>query len=356
MIQVCSRCGTRWNVRDSQRVWCPRCNGPLLAPSAPPPLYGAGGRPGAPVPRDQQRAASKLPAGFRWIAVRPGPPPPPRVRRRSPGPTPRYRSVPRWGLVDPIVPGVATGHQELKKSPSVIAVRATLLAAGAVFILAAMAHILRYLLLLINRTRLLPPLVANGTLLMGVLVSLAAIVAVIVTAAVMTSWLIGRRAEVFRFHGRDDPRSEWELWAGCLIPVVNLVWAPVFVIELARAEHSQVRLRGPITLWWVAWIFSTAISVWAIWTSSATEPQAIADNTVTVIIAYLAGLAVLALLWRVFDGFVRKPVERPLNRWVIVPGDHAIAQHIDDAPVDPADDDDEESGAVAESKDREPAA
>lgn len=231
-----------------------------------------------------------------------------------------------------------------------------MLAAGAVFILAAMAHILRYLLLLINRTRLLPPLVANGTLLMGVLVSLAAIVAVIVTAAVMTSWLIGRRAEVFRFHGRDDPRSEWELWAGCLIPVVNLVWAPVFVIELARAEHSQVRLRGPITLWWVAWMFSTAISVWAIWTSTATEPQAIADNTVTAIIAYLAGLAVLALLWRVFDGFVRKPVERPLNRWVIVPGDHAIAQHIDDAPVDPADDDDEESGAVAESKDREPAA
>ena len=38
----------------------------------------------------------------------------------------------------------------------------------------------------------------------------------------------------------------------------------------------------------------------------------------TVIIAYLAGLAVLVLLWRVFDGFVRKPVDRPLHRWVIV--------------------------------------
>ena len=34
VIQVCSRCGTRWNVRDRQRVWCPRCNGTLLAPSA----------------------------------------------------------------------------------------------------------------------------------------------------------------------------------------------------------------------------------------------------------------------------------------------------------------------------------
>ncbi|MGC2677525.1 MAG: hypothetical protein WA415_16275, partial [Mycobacterium sp.] len=33
MIQVCSQCGTRWNVRERQRVWCPRCNGTLLAPS-----------------------------------------------------------------------------------------------------------------------------------------------------------------------------------------------------------------------------------------------------------------------------------------------------------------------------------
>ena len=60
-------------------------------------------------------------------------------------------------------------------------------------------------------------------------------------------------------------------------------------------------------------------AVWAIWTSRATDAQGIADNTVAMIIAYLAGLAVLVLVWRVFDGFVRKPVDRPMNRWVIVP-------------------------------------
>ena len=257
--------------------------------------------------------------------------------------------------------GIGTADQAPRKSASETAVRATLLAASAVFTLAAVAHVLRYLLLLINRTRLLPPLVANGTLLMGVLVSLAAMVAVIVTAAIMTSWLIGRRAEVFRFHGREDPRSEWELWAGCLVPVANLVWAPVFLIELARAEHSQARLRAPITMWWIAWVFSTGISAWAIWTSSATEPQGIADNTVTVIIAYLAGLAVLLLLWRVFDGFVRKPVERPLHRWVMVPqdspaGDHPAEDELGDALVDSDDADDHDSGSAVESRDREPAA
>jgi hypothetical protein len=249
---------------------------------------------------------------------------------------------------------------------SAIAVRATLLAALAIFALAALAHVLRYLLLLINRTRLLPPLVANGTLLMGVLVSLAAIASVIITSAVMTAWLIGRRAAVFRFHGHDDPRSEWELWLGCVIPVVNLVWAPVFLIELARAEQSQARLRGPIVMWWIAWTFSTLISAWAMWTSSATDPQAVADNTVTVIIAYLAGLAVLLLLWRVFDGFVRKQVERPLHRWVIVGEDQRPPDPADDVPTDSTGDDGVESDSTGDdgvesdstgvTRDREPAA
>lgn len=222
--------------------------------------------------------------------------------------------------------------------------RATLLAASAIFALAAAAHVLRYVLLLINRTTLLPPFVAIGALLAGVLVSFAAIAAVIATAAVSTSWLIARRAEVFALHGQGDPRPAWSLWAGCLIPVVNLVWAPVYVIELAYAERIQVRQRGPITMWWIAWVFATAISGWAIWTSSATEPQGVADNTVTMIVAYLAGLAVLVLLWRVFDGFVRTPVDRPQHRWVIVPENPTAATEADESP------------STVESGDREPAA
>lgn len=298
--------------------------------------------------------------------MRPGPPPPARFNRRPLGPTPRYRSVPRWGLIDRVAPSATTAQHPLRRHASATAVRATLLAAAAVFGLAALAHILRYLLLLINRTVLLPPLVANGTLLMGVLVSLAAMVSVIVTAAVMTSWLIGRRAEVFGYLGHDDPRSEWELWVGCMTPVVNLVWAPIFLIELARAEQSQARLRGPITMWWIGWIFSTAISAWAIWTSSATDAQGIADNTVTVIIAYLAGLAILLLLWRVFDGFDRKSVQRTLHRWVVVPQDqltvdHAPADQIaaadaSDSPVDAVDGDDGDLVSAVESGHREPEA
>lgn len=225
--------------------------------------------------------------------------------------------------------------------------RATVLAAAVVLALAAAAHVLRYLLLLINRTTLLHPLVANGTLLVGILASLAAIAAVIAAAAVSTSWLIGRRAAVFGSHGLDDPRPEWALWAGCLIPVVNLVWAPVFVIELARAEHSQSRLKTPVLTWWIAWVFSTGICLWATWTSGATEPQGVADNTVMAIIAYLAGLATLLLLLRVVDIFVDRPVQRPLHRWVVVTDDDSGGT---DEPQD------DESRDAVESGDREPAA
>lgn len=258
--------------------------------------------------------------------------------------------IPRWGLVDRIAPAAALDDSAVKKGASPATVHAALLSAVTVFGLAAGIHVVRYVLLLINRTSLLPPLVAGAALWLGVLLSLAAIVSVIMTAVVLTSWLIARRSAVFRFRGQDDPRPAWALWVGCLTPGLNLVWAPVFVLELAHAEESQARLRPPITAWWIAWVFATGISIFATATSFTTEPQGVADNTVTVILAYLVGLATVLLLWRVFDGFVRKPVERPLHRWVIVE-----REPVDDKPVDekPAD---AESSVPVESGQREPAA
>ncbi len=194
-----------------------------------------------------------------------------------------------------------------------------LLVTALVFALAAAAHVVRYLLMLINRTTLLPPFVAIGSLVTGVFASLAAIVAVGATAVVLTSWLIGRRAAAFDRHGQKDPRPGWVLWAGCLIPVVNWFFAPLFVLELAEAEGCRERQNRPILLWSISWVLTTLICGWATWTTfKAHEPQAVADNTVTVIVAYLAGLAVIVLLWRVVGGFVRRPVDRPLHRWVIV--------------------------------------
>ena len=119
---------------------------------------------------------------------------------------------------------------------------------------------------------------------------------VIASAVVLTNWLIARRAAAFAHHRREDPRSVWALRAGCLVPLVNLVWAPVFVIELADVEGGCNWLRRPIVVWWVR------VGASARWCrcsrsrpASPTTPQGIADNTVTTIVAYLLALAALLL-------------------------------------------------------------
>jgi len=118
------------------------------------------------------------------------------------------------------------------------------------------------------------------------------------------------------------------LWAGCLVPFVNLLWAPVYVIELATLENAgnhYARLQRPIVLWWIAWVFSYVLSMFAIATSSATDSQGIANNTVMMVFAYLFAAAAVAAVARVFEGFERKPVQRPAHRWVVVSPDRPAA-------------------------------
>ena len=66
----------------------------------------------------------------------------------------------------------------------------------------------------------------------------------------------------------------WALRAGCLVPLVNLAWAPVFVIELAAVEERLNWLRRPIVVWWLVWVASTAVSVFSIATSFTTDARA----------------------------------------------------------------------------------
>ena len=320
MIQVCSQCGTRWNVRDRQRAWCPRCNGALLPPSG---VAGQAqwGRQAQPGPR---RFGPLLPSGYRWVAVRPGAPPPPRRAPRELGPTPRYPAIPRWGLVEHF--SAPTEPKLLRHGPSATAVRMTLVATMAVLGAAAFAHLVRYVLLIVNRTVLLNPWVAGVATWGGVAVSVVAMFMVVASALILTNWLIARRSAAFGHLGRHEPRSVWALRAGCLVPVVNLAWAPVYVIELAETEQRLKWLRRPIVVWWVVWVIGTAVSIFAFATSFTTDAQGIADNTVTTIVAYLLALAALLLALQVFLGFERQPVERPAKRWVMVADTSAVRE------------------------------
>ncbi|BBZ30905.1 membrane protein [Mycolicibacterium madagascariense] len=324
MIQVCSRCGTRWNVRDRQRVWCPRCQGTLLAPSAEPERQWAARPAGAPAVTQPPAAGvtpPRLPAGYRWIAVRPGAPPPPRRAKQPLGPTPRYFGIPRWSLQDHVVAPPPETQEHAAPRVSTRMVRRTLAVTLVAFAAAAFVDVVNYALLLVNRSRLLNPILAGAATWAGVAVSVVAFFAMIATAIVMTNWLIARRSLAHARHGVTDPRPVWQLWLGCLIPVIDLFWAPVFVIELARLEGRLTWLRTRIAVWWVAWWVSFAVSVFAFATSFTDDAQGIANNTVATTIAYLAALAALLLTLKLYRGFEHVAVDRPAKRWVIVPAD-----------------------------------
>jgi hypothetical protein len=271
-----------------------------------------------------QGAPPRLPAGYRWIAVRPGAPPPPRARRRPLGPTPRYSSTPRWGLVehfDTQDPASPHAGPQTYSGPSGAVARATLLVTMAVLGATALMHAVRYALLLVNRTVLLNPIVAGAATWLGVGLSVLSLFLLIGSIVVLTNWLIARRSAAYAYHGAADPRGVWQLRLGCLVPLVNLFFAPVFVTELAAVEHKSSTLRRPITVWWIVWVLSTVVSVFSIATSLATDPQGVADNTVTTTVAYLIALATLLLAHQVLAGFERTPVSRPVRRWVMVPTD-----------------------------------
>ncbi len=191
--------------------------------------------------------------------------------------------------------------------------------------IAALVYVVRYVLLVINRNTLLNSWVAIGADWLGVLASVGAAAALVASGVQLIRWMIARRAAVFAHHGLPEQRSPRALWAGCVVPLANLLWAPVYVIELALLDEHYARLRGAILQWWGAWVCSYGVSIAAIVTSFATDAQGIANNTVLMVFAYLFAAATLAAAARVFEGFHRKPVARPAHRWVAVPDDGPAA-------------------------------
>ncbi len=255
--------------------------------------------------------------------------------RRPLGPTPRYTAIPRWGLVDRVSPAaITTPDAAVKPGPAPELVRVAMFATQLVLAIAALVYVVRYGLLIYNRNSLLNNVVAIAADWLGVAASVAALAALLGCFIVLVNWLIARRAAAFSYHGLPEHRSTRRLWAGCLLPFANLVMAPVYVIELALVEDHYERARKPIYLWWLAWVVSYTVSLFAIATSLSSDAQGIANNTVMVVVAYAAAAVTVGGVARVFEGFERKPVERPAHRWLVVESDRP-APPVPAAPVEP---------------------
>lgn len=189
----------------------------------------------------------------------------------------------------------------------------------AVFGVAALLHIVRYALLIVNRGVLLNSVVAGLATWVAVVASVGAMFAIVGTYLVLTEWLLARRATAFAHYYQGDPRPAWELRVGCLAPLMNLALPLTYVVELAAAEEKYRHLRRLIWAWWVLLLLSFAASMFAAATSFPDNTQGIADNTVSFVVAYLLGMAAVVATARLVFAFERTPVERPAHRWVVVP-------------------------------------
>jgi hypothetical protein len=200
-------------------------------------------------------------------------------------------------------------------------VRATLIITIAVLGVAALLHIARYVLLIVNRDTLLNPVVAGLATWVAVAASAAAMLAIVGTAFVLTEWLIARRAAAFGRDSMPDPRPTRAVRAGCLVPLVNWVWAPTYIVELASIEGRYRYMRPLIWAWTLLFVLSTVVSTFATVTSFPDDTQGIANNTVSFIVAYLMAMAATVAAARLVFAFERTPVERPAHRWLVVADD-----------------------------------
>ncbi|MGN7135348.1 DUF4328 domain-containing protein [Rhodococcoides corynebacterioides] len=299
-FQICARCRHRIDVGTRPLQWCPRCRGVLLSP------VPVGASPGA------------VRRNFRWVATRPGGRRPAR-RVAPPGPTPSYTEIPRWGLPTEVPPPV-----EVPNRADRLADRAPRLlgAASVLFAAAAVAEFCRYGVLLVNRHRLIEPVVlALSDAAVWCLAVFATGVG-IAAAVASVGWLRRARSDAYAAVGAADPRRSRTLYAGSLVPVVNLVMPGVFLTELARVSRHGPRLGPIVPWWWTVWIANWAMLAIATAFRFGDGIQAQANGVVAAALTDVvaAGLAAITLVvMRRAEDRTTRGDRRVPTRWVVAP-------------------------------------
>ncbi|MDN5918326.1 MAG: DUF4328 domain-containing protein [Pseudonocardia sp.] len=236
-------------------------------------------------------------AALEWVAVTPDPSLLPESARARPaaaaparyqGP-PRYRQIPRWGL--PPGPWRPAGSGDGAPT-SVQLARAmagqlipVLWVAAAMSVIAAVAEVWRYVLLLISRADALSPTAvawSDSLVWFGGWASLAAVLA---SGYLIVVWTVHAMRAAAQRSGTVPARSARAVVLGWLIPGLNLA-VPGAV--LAEIEHSALDLSPgdrprpsrELLVWWALWAVCVVLGTVTVLWSLRGGTQALADGVV----------------------------------------------------------------------------
>ncbi|MFT3716425.1 MAG: DUF4328 domain-containing protein [Gordonia sp. (in: high G+C Gram-positive bacteria)] len=245
-LDVCPRCRIK-ATHTGQRTVCPRCGGPLTVVDAqtrqPAPTPAPTRAPApAPAPAPRPAASRYVRPDLRWVAHRPASTLLPRTPAKAPAParTPSYPAIPDWGLIDQAVPPVAPADTRDA------ALQLWLRRLGPLVVAAAVAHALRYLLLVVNRGTPIPAwldlLSTIAVLVLGTVVAAVALV----TVSLFATWMVAVRRDSYAQVDRLDPRPRWTVAALAAVPFVSAAGAPFLLAEAAHAvggNEAELALR-----------------------------------------------------------------------------------------------------------------
>ncbi|GAB09878.1 hypothetical protein GOARA_048_00800 [Gordonia araii NBRC 100433] len=331
LVDLCRNCRIQAPHRAG-RTRCPRCNGILVVVTTDRVSQALAEAPAPVVARPpQQRVAGYRPGAspkVRWVAQRP-PEARPAPRRRSwgaaPRPTPRYRTIPTWGLRDLPASWLEVPVEQQAKAESLRFVRAAHQVA-IVLAVSAGIHLLRYLLVVIGRDRLIPGWLDLLTSGLVILSGGLAVGAMLFALFRFGQWVIATRALAYRHAHRLEPRPRWFLWPMSVTPLLNVITAPFVVREAALIDSRVMTPRAAVELRkiWIAWVLVNGVALWAALArragSQSGSLQTQADSLVLFIVSALASAAfawwMIPRLVRVFDPAPVRDQAGTKRRWV----------------------------------------
>ena len=262
MLDVCSSCRIQAPHRDG-RPGCPRCGGPLT-------VLDQYGRAVGTMTAQTAPAAPRVwqPPRLRWVADRPvSARPAPRAPHRPPvsSQTPSYTDVPRWGLLD--VPVAVDSDTAVD---SRFAFAQVLRTAGWVFATAAVFHLIRYVIAIVNRDTPVSVWVDLASSTAVISAGLVALVAMVATLVVFVRWLMAGRAEAYASAGMLDPRPTWQVVILAAVPILNVIGAPILLAEAALCAPDSTRALDRVKKIATAWALVNLVALIALAYRTAT--------------------------------------------------------------------------------------